>query len=631
MLSIQLTLKLFYSFLYFSGLGDTRETPRSDAFCHHAVYSNQDVFVVPDATKDPRFSSNPLVTGYPNIRFYAGSPLITPDGYKIGTVCIIDDKPRPDGLNLTDKQNLMELSGMAIDAMNNRVVDRKIIYEERSKMIACTAHDLLTPLSGIQMNLSLFKEEKEIWKMMDDHQKELILSSMTCSDILQSICQNEMESFRGKAVSTAKSDSGEIRNKSEIQRERQEAEVKIKFLVKNLSTIVDNTPKHVPLSMYVHENVPDVVISDGVKIFRSCLNYLTNACKHTKKGSILLRIFVTNKEGNKAKDKGDLYRIGDKVMFECIDTGPGIDVKQYQNLFRFWKDEKSMDADEEVNVDMTNFGLGLQSVANNISSLDGEYGYRPSNADHKLYQKLRPNDSTEKFLKVDEIGSNEYLNAHGNNGNGSRAGSKTDSLGNTNDGHTGSIFWFSIPLVRPNSRDHSVRAVYSENNAKKRKVTRDETDMKKEGETETSIEQSTTHTKLSSKSSSTKKLDEGKMKVESTKKDSLKPPPPNRPILKDVQIKKTHALVIDDSITIRKSIDRALTKYGFTVTHARNGMEGLKELKNMPYAVTFCDFLMPIMDGLDCVKQYREWETLHRPNFKQVSSSCINTNYFSYA
>jgi GAF domain-containing protein len=93
-----------------TGLG-VCETPRDISFCGHAIHCDN-VLVVPDARVDERFVDNPLVLGEPFIRFYAGAPLIMPDGQAIGTLCLIDTRVRR--LDATDLSILSSLRDLAV-------------------------------------------------------------------------------------------------------------------------------------------------------------------------------------------------------------------------------------------------------------------------------------------------------------------------------------------------------------------------------------------------------------------------------------------------------------------------------------------------------------------------------------
>ena len=102
------------------GIGDP-QTPRDVAFCAHAILSPQDVTVVNDAREDERFRDNPFVQNDPNIRFYAGAPIVTLDGLAMGTLCVMDSKPRElevyqfDALNALSRQvsSMLEMRSLS--------------------------------------------------------------------------------------------------------------------------------------------------------------------------------------------------------------------------------------------------------------------------------------------------------------------------------------------------------------------------------------------------------------------------------------------------------------------------------------------------------------------------------------
>lgn len=105
------------------GLDGVTETSRDIAFCNEAIQQDQ-VFEISDALKDDRFKNNPLVAGEPNIRFYAGAPLVSPNGNKIGTLCVIAHKPHK--LSPEQTEALKTLSSQVIELLELRKANQQL-------------------------------------------------------------------------------------------------------------------------------------------------------------------------------------------------------------------------------------------------------------------------------------------------------------------------------------------------------------------------------------------------------------------------------------------------------------------------------------------------------------------------
>ncbi len=275
------------------------ETSRDIAFCAHAILQS-DVFVVPDTLKDPRFEDNPLVTGEPHIRFYAGVPLITPEGLAIGTLCAIDQVPR----NLTGEQ-LTALQFLALQVMTQLELRRRTqeleqVLESKNKLFHLLSHDLRSPFNGILAFSRTLVEEGET--LTKDEVQDFSQTVLTSAEQFMHLIDNLLQSTRFELGAL----------------EYQPANIAIDTVISNVQALLKSnaTQKMVDL---VYEPHPEIeVFADSTMLHSIFQNLIGNAIKFTPaKGSVTIEVV----------DQDEM------IQATVIDTGVGVPSEMLAGLF----------------------------------------------------------------------------------------------------------------------------------------------------------------------------------------------------------------------------------------------------------------------------------------------------------
>ena len=302
------------------GLG-VRETPLDSSLCAHAILE-QSFMEIPDTTLDQRFVNNPLVTGDPHLRFYAGALLRTPDGLPLGTVCVLDFQPR----RLSAEQREL-LSVLARQVMSQMEFRRALVVSDRlqrnvSRLMAVAGHDLKQPLQVMVMAIDRVRS-----KLTDARDQErlgyAIDAGMRIAEELDRLAEmSALQGGDGIPRLTTFPVSEVFTSIASTWRMHAEA--------KGLRLIVSPSSAN--------------VVSDPTMLRAIIGNLVGNAIKYTQSGVVLV----------------GCRRRGQMLSIEVLDTGSGIATDQQSAIF---------DAFHQVNPKSEGLGLGLSIVRRTAEAL----------------------------------------------------------------------------------------------------------------------------------------------------------------------------------------------------------------------------------------------------------------------
>lgn len=184
-------------------------TPRELAFCHHTIQNPNEIMIVPDALKDDRFKDNPYTLGDPHVIFYAGVPLVNEDGYALGSLCVIDDKPGQ--LSDLQLQTLKALARQVVGQFELRRANleleaqrRKLqqAYEDMESFARVVAHDLKGPCTNIYLISELLARKASAMDREALQERLMLLSdsSMAMSRMVDDILDFAKSSYQQKPL-----------------------------------------------------------------------------------------------------------------------------------------------------------------------------------------------------------------------------------------------------------------------------------------------------------------------------------------------------------------------------------------------------------------------------------------------
>lgn len=320
---------------------DATETSRDISFCAHSLDDITNFLEVEDATKDERFFDNPLVTSDPTIRFYAGVPLVSSNGFKLGTLCVINSIPQ----HLTEAQSfaLRVLADQVMKMLELRIRNKQLDRlskrqqqqtELQNKIISIIAHDVRNPVASIKNIIDLANSkilsESEAKDLTAMAEKQLDGTLVLLSDLVD----------WGKMQLTAQTNTNLEFEKIHLH----------SLVTEKLTSLqVDASLKKNTLLNLVDEEL--LINSDNNALCFVLRNLLSNSLKFTNNGTI--SVYAHQQDG--------------KVLITVSDTGVGMNEKTRNSLFETQGKLTTLGTNNEKGS-----GLGLMLTKDFVEVLGGK-------------------------------------------------------------------------------------------------------------------------------------------------------------------------------------------------------------------------------------------------------------------
>ena len=312
------------------------ESPRDTSFCGHAILDNENVFIVEDARKDPRFENNPLVKDMQAI-FYAGVRLMNSDGYPLGTLCVFDTKPRT--LSKFQQKALVSLAYQVVNLFEARKRNRILMEvqqeleeknEELKNFAGIVSHDMKMPLANMIITSDMLRTK--YGGLLDDQGKQYLeyikQSSFTLSEYITGLLEH-YESDKTASLSEEIFDSQDL------------LEEIIELMNINIDCEINLPEKNIEMQ------------ANKAALEQIILNLVGNSLKYNDKEKIKIDIFCSEDDG--------FYH------FKITDNGMGISKKDLSHIFELFGTTDTLDR-----YGKKGNGIGLSTVKKLVTKLNGE-------------------------------------------------------------------------------------------------------------------------------------------------------------------------------------------------------------------------------------------------------------------